>query len=174
MLKAALFGGIPADRVRALPTDDRAQTVAALVGESVEIALVPHTIAATTLGRLRPGDPVNLEIVVDLLSTDAVRVSPGDAVLIERWGGEGTLNGVVRRIEPYGQTKVSALGIEEQRVDVIIDLTMGEEAPRNLWASLDAVMSKPPRVVRIADARTLRLGPRLPDGMRALAKALHA
>jgi len=69
------------------------------------------------------GDPTRLEIVADLLSTDAVRVSPGDAVLIERWGGEGVLNAVVRRIEPYGETKISALGIEEQRVDVIIDLT---------------------------------------------------
>jgi len=68
------------------------------------------------------GDPQDLEIIVDLLSTDAVRVSEGDAVVIERWGGEGTLNGRVDRIEPYGFTKISSLGIEEQRVNVVISI----------------------------------------------------
>lgn len=62
-------------------------------------------------------------MVVDLLSTDAVRVSEGDEVHIDRWGGDDTLSGVVRRVEPYGVTRLSALGIEEQRVDVVIDLT---------------------------------------------------
>lgn len=69
------------------------------------------------------GDPHDLEIVADLLSTDAVRVNVGDQVVIERWGGEGTLNGVVDRIEPFGFTKISSLGIEEQRVNVIIALS---------------------------------------------------
>ena len=58
---------------------------------------------------------------VDLLSTDAVLTSPGDAVLIEDWGGTQVLEGIVRRVEPFGFTKVSALGIEEQRVNVIVD-----------------------------------------------------
>ena len=78
------------------------------------------------------GDPADLEIVVDLLSRDAVRVSPGDPVTIARWGGDGTLNGRVRHVEPFGVTKVSALGIEEQRVNVIIDLT----DPRDQWQRL--------------------------------------
>ncbi len=69
------------------------------------------------------GDPADLEIVVDLLSTDAVRVSDGDAVVVERWGGEGNLNGIVDLVEPYGFTKISSLGIEEQRVNVIISLS---------------------------------------------------
>ena len=68
------------------------------------------------------GDPADLEIVVDLLSADAVRVQPGQEVMIEQWGGGELLHGRVRRIEPYGFTKVSALGIEEQRVNVLIDL----------------------------------------------------
>jgi len=72
---------------------------------------------------LEIGDPKDLEIVVDLLSTDAVKVKPGDEVEILRWGGEGSLSGIVERIEPYGFTKVSSLGIEEQRVNVIIQLT---------------------------------------------------
>ena len=77
------------------------------------------------------GDPADLEIVVDLLSTDAVKVSPGDGVLIEGWGGE-KLRGRVRRIEPFAFTKVSALGIEEQRVNVIVDFT----DPPETWKRL--------------------------------------
>jgi HlyD family secretion protein len=76
------------------------------------------------------GDPLKLEVVVDLLSTDAVRVAPGQRVIIEAWGGEQPIEGAVRRIEPSGFTKVSALGIEEQRVNVIIDFvgSPGEHA----------------------------------------------
>lgn len=68
------------------------------------------------------GDPRQLEIVVDLLSADAVRVEAGQRVLVEAWGGEGALEAVVRRVEPFGFTKISALGIEEQRVRVLIEL----------------------------------------------------
>lgn len=74
------------------------------------------------------GDPAELEIVADLLSTDAVRVREGQPVFIEDWGGDGALQGVVRRIEPTGFTKFSALGIEEQRVTTIIDFTGPPEA----------------------------------------------
>jgi HlyD family secretion protein len=70
---------------------------------------------------LEIGDPKNLEVVSDLLSTDAVRISTGNLVLIEGWGGEKTLKAKVRRIEPSAFTKISALGVEEQRVNVIID-----------------------------------------------------
>jgi HlyD family secretion protein len=70
---------------------------------------------------LEIGDPKNLEVVSDLLSTDAVRISTGNSVLIEGWGGEKTLKGKVRRIEPSGFTKISALGVEEQRVNVVVD-----------------------------------------------------
>lgn len=65
----------------------------------------------------------DLEVLVELLSTDAVQVSPGDKVLIDNWGGSGTLAAVVSRIEPQGFTKVSALGVEEQRVNTIVRLT---------------------------------------------------
>jgi len=68
------------------------------------------------------GDPSNLEIVVDLLSTDAVKLIPGMRVIVDQWGGDEDLVGRVRRIEPFGFTKISALGIEEQRVNVIVDL----------------------------------------------------
>lgn len=78
------------------------------------------------------GDPGNLEIVVDLLSADAVKVAPGQEVVINDWGGDHPIAGVVRRTEPYGFTKISALGIEEQRVNAVIDIT----TPREQWQSL--------------------------------------
>ncbi|MEM1432828.1 MAG: HlyD family efflux transporter periplasmic adaptor subunit [Pseudomonadota bacterium] len=77
-------------------------------------------------------DPERLEIVVDLLSTDAVKVTPGQRAIIENWGGVGALAGRVRLVEPFGFTQVSALGIEEQRVNVIIELI----SPRSEWRSL--------------------------------------
>jgi HlyD family secretion protein len=78
---------------------------------------------------LEIGDPSSLEIVADLLSTDAVNVSPGGRVIVDRWGGEDVLNGRVRLVEPSSFTKVSALGVEEQRVNVVIDVT---DAP-SIW-----------------------------------------
>ncbi len=66
-------------------------------------------------------NPSKIEIVIDLLSTDAVKVKPGATVSIEGWGGPKALRARVRMVEPYGFTKVSALGIEEQRVNVIAD-----------------------------------------------------
>jgi HlyD family secretion protein len=65
--------------------------------------------------------PSALEIVVDVLSADAVKVQPGALMLIDDWGGEGTLRARVRLVEPSGFTKVSALGVEEQRVNVVAD-----------------------------------------------------
>lgn len=67
------------------------------------------------------GDPRQLEVVVDLLSTDAVKVKPGAAMLLENWGGEASIRARVRMVEPSAFTKVSALGIEEQRTNVVAD-----------------------------------------------------
>jgi HlyD family secretion protein len=78
------------------------------------------------------GDPDDLEVVVDVLSTDAVRVRPGAEARIEDWGGEAALAARVRLIEPTAFTKVSALGIEEQRVNVVLDPI----EPRTGWERL--------------------------------------
>ena len=80
---------------------------------------------------LELGDPKALEVAVDVLSFDAVRINPGDKVEISRWGGE-LLHGVVRRVEPVGFTEVSALGVEEQRVWVIVDIISDGEQWRAL------------------------------------------
>jgi len=69
------------------------------------------------------GDPTELEVEVDVLSADAVKIKSGMKVLFDRWGGESPLEGIVRIIEPVGFTKISALGVEEQRVLVISDFT---------------------------------------------------
>lgn len=71
---------------------------------------------------LEIGDADAIEIVVEVLSEDAVRIASGDEVLIDAWGGDGTLRGEVRLVEPSAFTEVSALGVEEQKVRVIVDL----------------------------------------------------
>ena len=81
---------------------------------------------------LEVGDPRALEVEVDVLSSEAVRIEPGARVRFDRWGGEGLLEGRVRTVEPAGFTKVSALGVEEQRVWVIADIT----SPPEQWARL--------------------------------------
>lgn len=81
---------------------------------------------------LEVGDPTALEVVVDLLTTDAVRIVPGTPVAIEGWGGDRPLAGRVRRIEPSAFTRPSALGVDEQRVNVVVALT----DPRERWEAL--------------------------------------
>lgn len=81
---------------------------------------------------LEVGDPSRLEVEVDVLSIDAVKIKPGMNVLFDRWGGERPLEGIVRTVEPVGFTKVSALGVEEQRVLVISDFT----SPKEQWQRL--------------------------------------
>ncbi|VAV91921.1 hypothetical protein MNBD_ALPHA02-378 [hydrothermal vent metagenome] len=67
------------------------------------------------------GNPENLEIVIEMLSRDAVKVRPGDLALVKRWGGDMDIQARVRLVEPSGYTKISALGVEEQRVNIILD-----------------------------------------------------
>jgi len=78
------------------------------------------------------GNPADLEVVVDVLSADAVRVPPGARVILEHWGGGRPLEGRVQRVEPAAFTKLSALGIEEQRVNVIVELIDPPEKRRQL------------------------------------------
>jgi HlyD family secretion protein len=68
------------------------------------------------------GDLARLEVRVDVLSEDAVRIAPGTRVLLDQWGGDGSLEATVRRVEPQGFTEVSSLGVEEKRVTVVARL----------------------------------------------------
>ncbi|MEO0557234.1 MAG: HlyD family efflux transporter periplasmic adaptor subunit [Bacteroidota bacterium] len=80
---------------------------------------------------LEIGDAERIEVVVDVLTEDAVQIRPGARVYVDEWGGDGALRGTVQRVEPAAFTEISALGVEEQRVNVIVDL---DEAPLSLGA----------------------------------------
>jgi HlyD family secretion protein len=113
-------------------------------------------------GLLEVGDPQRLEIVADFLSTDAVRIPAGGVVIVDQWGGGRSLEGRVRRVEPSGFTKVSALGVEEQRVNVIIDFTDPVEAWQALGdgfrVEVRAVLWDAPNVVRAPVGSLFRQG----------------
>jgi HlyD family secretion protein len=102
---------------------------------------------------LELGDPHRLEIVSDLLSTDAVKVKPGARVLLEQWGGDHPIEARVRRVEPSGFMKVSALGVEEQRVNVVMDF----EDPLEAWSALGDAYRVEVRIVVWETDSVLRL-----------------
>jgi HlyD family secretion protein len=101
------------------------------------LRLILESAKVVTAGTelLEVGDPADLEVEIDVLSKDAVRVKPGQTVLLEQWGGDEPLQGVVRLVEPAGFTKISALGVEEQRVNVIVDFTDPPETRASLGDS---------------------------------------
>lgn len=99
------------------------------------------------------GNLDRLEVVADLLTTDALQAAPGTPVRIERWGGPVELAGRVRRVEPSAFTKVSALGVEEQRVRVLIDLT----SPRAQWQALGDGFRVGVRIVVLAADQALQV-----------------
>src|SRR6056297_1484246 len=120
------------DRARATLLDPRdgadtvqdccLQITAPVDGHVLGIEMISERPVSAGTRLLSIGQPQDIEIVADVLSTDAVRLEVGDRALVERWGGAGVLEAQVSKIEPSGYTKVSALGIEEQRVDVVFDL----------------------------------------------------
>ena len=91
-------------------------------GRVLEVEAVSERPVAAGAHLLSVGQPDDLEIVADVLSTDAVRLAVGNPARVERWGGDGVLDAELVEIEPTAYTKVSALGIEEQRVDVVFNL----------------------------------------------------
>ena len=108
------------------------------------------------------GDAHRLEVIADLLSTNAVRVRPAGAVLVEQWGGGQALEGRVRRVEPSGFMKVSALGVEEQRVNVIVDFADPSVAARALGdgyrVEVRIVVSQHQDVVKVPVGSLFRSG----------------
>lgn len=105
------------------------------------------------------GDAARLEIVADVLSADAVRVTPGAPVRITEWGGHGDLTGRVLRVEPSGYTRLSALGVEEQRVNVVVALDAPPAALGDGYrVSLRLVTWQGDAVVRVPLAAVVRDG----------------
>lgn len=101
-------------------------------GSVLRVVQESETMIAAGSPILELGNSGDIEIVTDLLSRDAVKIGPGSEVLIDNWGGDKPLKGKVRRVEPFGFTKISALGVEEQRVNVIIDLVDPKAARERL------------------------------------------
>jgi len=120
---AAINSGEPAERVPVRSPID---------GKILKVVRECEGPVRTGDPLLEVGDPSALEIEVDVLSADAVKIKPGMKVLFDRWGGDKPLEGLVRIVEPVGFTKVSALGVEEQRVLIISDFVSAPE----LWNRL--------------------------------------
>ena len=99
------------------------------------------------------GDTQRMEIVAELLTTDALAARPGSRVMIERWGGPATLEGRVRSVEPAAFTKVSALGVEEQRVRVLIDIS----SPQPEWHALGDGYRVSVRIVTLAEDKAVQV-----------------
>jgi HlyD family secretion protein len=162
----------------------RLQTARAVLGDegrsatgaSAKVVAVPAPIGGLVIERvvesatpvamgqrlLDIGNPAGLEIEVQALSTDAVRLQPGMKARLLRWGGEGLLDASVRRIEPGGFTKVSALGVEEQRTRVLLDL----DSPHERWAALgdafrvevEFILSQQTSVLQVPASALFRAG----------------
>ncbi|MBI4501105.1 MAG: HlyD family efflux transporter periplasmic adaptor subunit [Gemmatimonadetes bacterium] len=114
-------------------------------------------VAGTPL--LEVGDPSRIEIVAEILSTDAVRIRFGARAIISEWGGDEPLAAQVRTVEPSGFTKLSALGVEEQRVRVILDLV--DPAPAladGFRVEVAIVVWEAPRIVKVPTSALFRTG----------------
>lgn len=117
---------VEAARAALLPTgSDGAHAVpvrSPVKGHVLRVPEPSERVIAASAPILELGDAAALEVISDVLSSDAVRIQPGDAVEIVEWGGDHALSGHVRSIEPSAFTRVSALGVDEQRVNVLVDL----------------------------------------------------
>lgn len=112
--------------------EEQMQIVSPVAGQVLKVVQESEGVVQAGTPILEVGDPSGLEVVVDVLSQDATRIRPGAATEIERWGGKHPLAAHVRLVEPSAFTKLSALGVEEQRVNVIVDL----DAEHELWTRL--------------------------------------
>jgi len=101
-------------------------------GRVLNVRQESETVVAPGTPILEIGDPADIEIEAEILSRDAVVIHPGDSTVIEQWGGDAPLKARVRRVEPAAFTKISALGVEEQRVIVLCDLVDPPEAAKAL------------------------------------------
>lgn len=111
--------------------DEQMIVVSPIDGMVLKVMQESEGVVQAGVPLLELGDPAALEIVVDLLTSDAIRVKPGARVFIEEWGGN-PLQGRVRLVEPSAFTRISSLGVEEQRVNTVIELT----SPRARWGQL--------------------------------------
>jgi HlyD family secretion protein len=152
LARAALLRARSGDRTGGERWDIRSP----VAGRVLRVAQESETVVAVGAALVEVGDPHNLEVVVDVLTADAALIQPGAPARLDRGAGTPALSGRVRLIEPAAFTKVSALGVEEQRVNVVVDFT----SPHQDWQDLgdgyriDARIN----VARLADAITVPTG----------------
>jgi HlyD family secretion protein len=129
---------------------------APVAGRVLKVVQESEAVVPVGAPLVEVGDPHNLEVVVDVLTADAVLIPPGAPARLDRGAGTPALSGRVRLIEPAAFTKVSALGVEEQRVNVVIDFT----SPPQDWQDLGDAYRIEARIVvaRQADAITVPTG----------------
>jgi len=130
LAEAALWRASPDDSASTKPS--QFHITAPITGQVLRVFQESTTVVPAGTQLLELGDPTHLEVEVDVLSSDAVKIRPGTAAYLEQWGGDRPLRAVVRRVEPAAFTKISALGVEEQRVNVILDLDEPLENRRSL------------------------------------------
>ena len=117
-----------------------------IAGQVLRVVQTSETTVAVGSPLIELGDLARMEIVVELLTTDALNAPPGSRVRIERWGGKTSLEGRVRLVEPAAFTKVSALGVEEQRVRLLVDIT----SPPSEWQALGDAFRVEVHIVTVA------------------------
>lgn len=130
------------------PDDWRIDIRSPISGQVLRVLQESATVVTTGTPLMEVGDPFDLEVVIDVLSSEAVKIREGNRALLDDWGGSKPLKAHVRRVEPSGFTKISALGIEEQRVNVILDF----DDPSELRAGLADDFRVDARII-VAEAR---------------------
>ena len=120
------------DRPESMGAGNLVEVKSPVSGLVLRVMQESETVVSPGTQILEIGDPADIEIEAEILSRDAVGIAPGDSVEIEQWGGDSPLKARVRRIEPAAFTKISALGVEEQRVYVLSDLIDPPESAKSL------------------------------------------
>ncbi|KRI00693.1 efflux RND transporter periplasmic adaptor subunit [Curvibacter sp. PAE-UM] len=140
-----------------------------VTGKVLKVSQQSESLVQAGTPLLELGDPGDLEVVVDLLTEDAAQVKPGTPATLANWGGAQLLQARVRLVEPAAFTKISALGVEEQRVNVVLDIL----SPREQWNALGDGYKADVRIVvqTEKDALKVPVSALFPSGARA---ALYA
>jgi HlyD family secretion protein len=142
-------------------TREIAQVKSPAAGHVLRLYQQSEAVIAAGTPLLDIGNPANIEVVAEFLTQDAVRMHTGDPAYVENWGGGPPIAATVTRIEPFARTKVSALGVEEQRVNVIAQLAAPRDAPRlghGFRVDLRVLVARQDDVVRVPSDALVRDG----------------
>ncbi len=147
------FGGGAGKGMRAANSSSSLTVRAPSAGRVLRVLQISEGAVALGTPLIEVGDTQRMDVVTELLTTDALAARVGSRVVIERWGGPGPLEGRVRNVEPAAFTKVSALGVEEQRVRVLIDIT----SPQADWQALGDGYRVSVRIVTLSEAKAVQV-----------------